>query len=90
MVEGRGFEPLKLETADLQSAPVGRLGIPPTSKGGIFIEMRLKVNKNITVFIHLNLSSKYQVRVNQTGLRIVSVFYSIATLIIIFFPMIGM
>ena len=44
MVEGRGFEPLKLETADLQSAPVGRLGIPPTSKDGIFIEMRLKVN----------------------------------------------
>ena len=29
MVEGGGFEPPKSETADLQSAPVGRLGIPP-------------------------------------------------------------
>ena len=36
VVEGRGFEPLKLKTADLQSAPVGRLGIPPTSKARHF------------------------------------------------------
>ena len=27
---GEGFEPSKSVTADLQSAPFGRLGIPPT------------------------------------------------------------
>ena len=36
VVEGGGFEPPKLKTADLQSAPVGRLGIPPTSKARHF------------------------------------------------------
>ncbi len=29
MVEGEGFEPSKAEPADLQSAPVDRLGTPP-------------------------------------------------------------
>lgn len=29
MVEGEGFEPPKAEPADLQSAPVDRLGTPP-------------------------------------------------------------
>ena len=29
MVEGAGFEPAKAEPADLQSAPVDRLGTPP-------------------------------------------------------------
>ena len=29
LVEGGGFEPPKVKPADLQSAPVGRLGIPP-------------------------------------------------------------
>ena len=29
MVEGVGFEPTKAEPADLQSAPVDRLGTPP-------------------------------------------------------------
>ena len=29
-VEGEGFEPSKAEPADLQSAPVDRLGTPPT------------------------------------------------------------
>ena len=29
MVVGTGFEPVKAMPADLQSAPVGRLGIPP-------------------------------------------------------------
>ena len=29
MVEGEGFEPSKSKTADLQSAPFGRSGIPP-------------------------------------------------------------
>ncbi len=29
MVVGEGFEPSKSMTADLQSAPFGRLGIPP-------------------------------------------------------------
>ena len=29
MVVGEGFEPSKVKPADLQSAPVGHLGIPP-------------------------------------------------------------
>jgi hypothetical protein len=29
MVEEEGFEPSKSSTTDLQSAPFGRLGIPP-------------------------------------------------------------
>ena len=29
LVEGVGFEPTKAEPADLQSAPVDRLGTPP-------------------------------------------------------------
>ena len=32
MVEGEGFEPPKAEPADLQSAPVDRLGTPPKSE----------------------------------------------------------
>ena len=35
VVEGGGFEPPKVEPADLQSAPVGRLGIPPNLVGNI-------------------------------------------------------
>ena len=31
LVEGGGFEPPKAKPADLQSAPVDRLGIPPKS-----------------------------------------------------------
>ena len=36
MVVGTGFEPVKAMPADLQSAPVGRLGIPPMlfARGG--------------------------------------------------------
>jgi hypothetical protein len=30
LVEGAGFEPAKAEPADLQSAPVDRLGTPPS------------------------------------------------------------
>ena len=30
VVVGTGFEPVKAMPADLQSAPVGRLGIPPS------------------------------------------------------------
>jgi hypothetical protein len=30
-VVGSGFEPLKAEPADLQSAPIGRSGNPPQS-----------------------------------------------------------
>ena len=33
MVEGEGFEPSKSKTADLQSAPFGRSGIPPYGAG---------------------------------------------------------
>ncbi len=37
MVEGGGFEPPKAEPADLQSAPFGRSGTPPTSKTANFL-----------------------------------------------------
>ena len=33
MVEGGGFEPPKAEPADLQSAPFGRSGTPPSIRG---------------------------------------------------------
>ncbi len=33
VVEGAGFEPAKAEPADLQSAPVDRLGTPPEIDG---------------------------------------------------------
>ena len=33
LVEGAGFEPAKAEPADLQSAPVDRLGTPPKESG---------------------------------------------------------
>ena len=49
MVEGGGFEPPKLKTADLQSAPVGRLGIPPTSKARHFRRIRQESQYKITV-----------------------------------------
>ncbi len=34
LVEGVGFEPTKAEPADLQSAPVDRLGTPPRTQAG--------------------------------------------------------
>ena len=41
MVEGVGFEPTKAEPADLQSAPVDRLGTPPGKWGRIiYIDKR--------------------------------------------------
>ena len=36
MVEGRGFEPLKSLTTDLQSAPFGQLGNP-----SVFMELAM-------------------------------------------------
>ncbi len=51
MVEGGGFEPPKLETADLQSALVGRLSIPPAQiKQGIFTESPTHVNLYFYIF----------------------------------------
>ncbi len=38
VVEGGGFEPPKAEPADLQSAPVDRLGTPPRHKPAILID----------------------------------------------------
>ena len=38
-VEGEGFEPSKAEPADLQSAPVDRLGTPPTKPHMIAISV---------------------------------------------------
>ena len=36
LVEGVGFEPTKAEPADLQSAPVDRLGTPPKNQAAHF------------------------------------------------------
>ena len=36
VVEGVGFEPTKAEPADLQSAPVDRLGTPPAKTSRVF------------------------------------------------------
>ena len=45
MVEGVGFEPTKASPADLQSAPVDRLGTPPElSKPAIFLHFAKRVN----------------------------------------------
>ena len=38
LVEGGGFEPPKVEPADLQSAPFGRSGTPPKIKPRILLE----------------------------------------------------
>ena len=38
LVEGGGFEPPKAEPADLQSAPVDRLGTPPRHKPAILMD----------------------------------------------------
>lgn len=45
MVEGVGFEPTKAEPADLQSAPVDRLGTPPKREPEIIILNGLHVNQ---------------------------------------------
>src|SRR5215831_5279215 len=39
MVEGEGFEPSKAEPADLQSAPFGRSGTPPTKLHSLAISI---------------------------------------------------
>lgn len=44
MVEGGGFEPPKVEPADLQSAPFGRSGIPPSGKPAIMKALITYVN----------------------------------------------
>ena len=44
LVEGVGFEPTKAEPADLQSAPVDRLGTPPRHKPIILLDLRYPVN----------------------------------------------
>ena len=46
MVEGGGFEPPKVEPADLQSAPFGRSGTPPKIKPRILLEQYAAVNRN--------------------------------------------
>ena len=50
VVEGGGFEPPKAKPADLQSAPVDRLGTPPKHKRLIFLKRRAPVNKFENVF----------------------------------------
>ena len=47
MVEGGGFEPPKVEPADLQSAPFGHSGTPPKIKPRILLEHNATVNRNI-------------------------------------------
>ena len=46
MVEGGGFEPPKVEPADLQSAPFGHSGTPPKIKPRILLERNATVNRN--------------------------------------------
>jgi hypothetical protein len=46
MVEGGGFEPPKVEPADLQSAPFDRSGTPPKNKPRILLERSATVNRN--------------------------------------------
>ncbi len=46
LVEGGGFEPPKVEPADLQSAPFGRSGTPPKIKPRILLEHSTSVNRN--------------------------------------------
>ncbi len=47
MVEGGGFEPPKVEPADLQSAPFDRSGTPPKIKPHILLEHSATVNRNV-------------------------------------------
>jgi hypothetical protein len=49
MVEGGGFEPPKVEPADLQSAPFDRSGIPPKIKPRILLEHDTTVNRNALI-----------------------------------------
>ena len=42
-MEGVGFEPTKAKPADLQSAPVDRLGTPPDKSGVLSPETALRV-----------------------------------------------
>jgi hypothetical protein len=49
MVEGGGFEPPKVEPADLQSAPFGRSGTPPKIKPRILLERIATVNHNTLI-----------------------------------------
>jgi hypothetical protein len=56
MVEGAGFEPAKAEPADLQSAPVDRLGTPPRCKPRIVRPATRAVNssgKRISAFLRI-------------------------------------
>ncbi len=49
MVEGGGFEPPKVEPADLQSAPFDRSGTPPKIKPHILLERGTSVNRNTLI-----------------------------------------
>ena len=49
MVEGGGFEPPKVEPADLQSAPFDRSGTPPKIKPRILLERSATVNRNMLI-----------------------------------------
>ncbi len=67
MVVGEGFEPSKAEPADLQSAPVDRLGTPPYEEWH-YKSFRLTVNSmrifSTLLFIYLLLNQiKYLVNI---------------------------
>ena len=49
MVVGEGFEPSKSVTADLQSAPFGRSGIPPDCDASLTAEAGCIITKPIVV-----------------------------------------
>ena len=56
MVEGGGFEPPKVEPADLQSDPFGRSGTPPSFNLGIILAktrtVKLFIAKKSKIFIN--------------------------------------
>ena len=49
LVEGGGFEPPKVEPADLQSAPFDHSGTPPKIKPRILLERSTTVNRNTLI-----------------------------------------
>ena len=48
MVVGEGFEPSKSVTADLQSAPFGRSGIPPDKQVNTLCRFQLSPSRRVT------------------------------------------
>ena len=65
MVEGVGFEPTKASPADLQSAPVDRLGTPPSGKAGHYEALKSPCQG----FFYRNLPDAGQLEISGTAPR---------------------